>query len=42
MVVSQGLAGRSRVGGGLAGGSEVGELIGGLLVLVLDVLGNRA
>ena len=40
--MGQGLAGGSRVGRSLTGSSEVGELVGGLLVLVLDVLGNGA
>jgi len=42
VVVCQGLAGGSGVGRCPAGGSEVGELIAGLLSVVLDVLGNRA
>lgn len=40
--MSQGLTGGSRVGRSLAGGREVGEFVGGLLVLVLDVLSNGA
>ena len=38
----QGLAGGSGVGRGLARSSEIGELGGGLLVLVLYILGDGA
>lgn len=42
VVVGQRLAGSSRVGWGLTRGSEIGELGRGLLVLVLDLVGDGA
>lgn len=38
--MGQRLAGGSRVGGGLAGGGEVGQLGAGLCVLIRDLLGD--
>lgn len=40
VVVGQRLAGDRWVGGGLAGGGEVGQLGAGLCVLLRDLLGN--
>lgn len=42
VVVGQRLAGGSWAVGSLAGGSQVGELVRGLLVLLLDLVGDGA
>jgi hypothetical protein len=41
VVVGKRLAGSGGVGGRLAGGGEVVQLVGGLVGLMHDVLGNR-